>query len=107
MVSVKDKIGYIRRSTIDGKETFKFIEAKVQSVRVGKTKTSVYTDRLYALDAEEIDFNTKIISGGRLILVNEPFVTNEEYSAHCQEVVDYWNEHGAKSLFDDIAQKGE
>ena len=36
MITPKDKIGYIRRATVDGKEQFKFIEAKVKSVRIGK-----------------------------------------------------------------------
>ena len=50
MITPKDKIGYIRRATIDGKEQFKFIDAKVKSVRIGKnahddaqdTTTGVY-----------------------------------------------------------------
>ena len=56
MITPKDKIGYIRRTTVDGKDQFKFIEAKIKSVRVGKKQTSVYTDKFYALDAEEIEF---------------------------------------------------
>ena len=104
MITPKDKIGYIRRSTIDGKEQFKFIEAKVKSVRIGKKGTSVYTDKFYALEAEEIESNTRIIGNG-LILVNEPFITNDEYSEHCLEVVEYWNEHGARSLLDEMCEK--
>ena len=94
MITPKDKIGYIRRSTVDGKERFKFIEAKVKSVRIGKKGASVYTDKFYALDVEEIEFNTSMISNGSgLMLVNVPFVTTEEYSEHCKKTVDYWNEH--------------
>ena len=104
MITSKDKIGYIRRATIDGKEQFKFIEAKVKSVRIGKKGTSVYTDRFYALDAEEIEFNTSMIGkGSGLMLVNEPFITTEEYSEYCRKIVDYWNEHGAKSILDELA----
>ena len=66
MITPKDKIGYIRRATVDGKDQFKFIEAKIKSVRVGKKQTSVYTDKFYALD-------------------NEPFITNDEYSEHCRK----------------------
>ena len=104
MITPKDKIGYIRRATVDGKEQFKFIEAKVKSVRIGKKGTSVYTDKFYALDAEEIEFNTSMIGNGSgLMLVNEPFVTTDEYSEHCRKTVDYWNEHGAKSILDELA----
>ena len=108
MITTKDKIGFIRRytETDGGKERFRFIEAKITGIRVGKTRTSVYTDRFRALDLEEIESNTQIIEGKNLILVNEPFVTNDERSAHYREVVDYWNEYGAKSIFDDLL-KGE
>ena len=102
MITPKDKIGYIRRATVNGKEQFKFIEAKVKSVRIGKRGTSVYTDKFYALDAEEIESNTSMISkGSGLMLVNEPFVTTDDYSELCRKTVDYWNEHGAKSIFDE------
>lgn len=107
MITPKDKIGYIRRATVDGKEQFKFIEAKVKSVRIGEKGTSVYTDKFYALDAEEIEFNTSMIrKGSGLMLVNEPFVTTEEYSEHCRKAVDYWNKHGAKSILDELAAQG-
>ena len=97
----QDKIGYIRRTRGEnGKETFKFIEAKIKKVVVGKTKTSVYSDKFYALDAEELLSNTKMIRSGKLMLVTEPFITNDAYSEHCRKTVEYWNEHGAKSLFD-------
>ena len=106
MITPKDKIGYIRRATVDGKEQFKFIEAKVKSVRIGKKGTSVYTDKFYALDAEEIEFNTSMIGNGSgLMLVNEPFITTDEYSEHCRKTVDYWNAHGAKSILDELTVK--
>ena len=102
MITPKDKIGYIRRATVNGKEQFKFIEAKVKSVRIGKKGTSVYTDKFYALDAEEIESNTSMISkGSGLMLVNEPFITTDDYSELCRKTVDYWNEHGAKRIFDE------
>ena len=86
MITPKDKIGYIRRATVNGKEQFKFIEAKVKSVRIGKRGTSVYTDKFYALDAEEIESNTSMISkGSGLMLVNEPFITTDDYSELCRK----------------------
>jgi hypothetical protein len=108
MITPKDKIGYISRRTVDGKEQFKFIEAKIKSVRVGKKQASVYTDKFYALDAEEIEFNTEMIGkGSGIMLVNEPFITNDEYSEHCRKVVDYWNIHGARSILDGTPQNDE
>ena len=108
MITPKDKIGYIRRTTVDGKEQFKFIEAKIKSVRVGKKQTSVYTDKFYALDAEEIEFNTEMIGkGSGIMLVNEPFITNDEYSEHCRKTVDYWNTNGARSILDGTPQNDE
>ena len=84
----------------NGKEVFKFIEAKIKKVVVCKTKTSVYSDKFNALDAEELISNTEMISDRKLMLVTEPFITSEEYSEHCKKTVDYWNEHGARSVFD-------
>ena len=104
MITPKDKIGYIRRATVDGKEQFKFVEAKVKSVRIGKKGTSVYTDKFYALDAEEIEFNTSMIGkDSKIMLVNEPFITTDEYSDRCRKNVDYWNEHGAKSILEELS----
>ena len=106
MITPKDKIGYIRRATVDGKEQFKFVEAKVKSVRIGKKGTSVYTDKFYALDAEEIEFNTSMIGkDSKIMLVNEPFITTDEYSERCRKAVDYWNAHGAKSILDELPVK--
>ncbi len=101
MITAKDKIGYIRRQeNPDGTTTFKFIEAKVKSVRIGKKGTSVYSDRFRALDAEELEDNTEIMSGNSsLVLVGEPFITNDEMSERLKKVVDHWNQYGAETLF--------
>lgn len=100
MITAKDKIGYIRRQeNPDGTTTFKLIEAKIKSVRIGKKGTSVYSDRFRALDAEELESNTEIMSGNsQLVLVGEPFIMKDAMSAHLKKVVDYWNRHGAETL---------
>lgn len=100
MITPQMKIGYIRRlrNNETGKDTFKFIEAKIKRVNMGKTKTSVYTDKFYVLDAEEIESNTEIISGRKLMLIDSPFITDDVYSEHCRKTVDYWNENGAESI---------
>ena len=101
-ITIEDKIGYISRSKdSNDKENFRFIEAKIKKIVVGKTKTSIYSDKFYALDADEIESNTKILhKNNELMLVEEPFITSPEYSDHCCKVIDYWNEHGAKSILD-------
>lgn len=100
MITTKDRIGYIRRQEhLDGTTSFKFIEAKIKSVRIGKKQTSVYSDKFYALDAEELESNTEIMSGNStIVLVGEPFITNDALSERLQMVVDHWNEHGAETL---------
>lgn len=100
MITTKDKIGYIRRQeNPDGTTTFKLIEARIKSVRIGKKGTSVYSDRFRALDAEELEDNTKIISGNsNLVLVNEPFIMSDEVSDRLQRVIAHWNKNGAETL---------
>ena len=100
MITAKDRIGYIRRQeNPDGTTTFKLIEAKIKSVRIGKKGTSVYSDRFRALDAEELESNTEIMSGNSaLVLVGEPFITNDAMSEWLQKVVTHWNRHGAETL---------
>ena len=100
MITTKDRIGYIRRQeNTDGTTTFKLIEAKIKSVRIGKKGTSVYSDRFRALDAEELEWNTEIMScDSHLVLVEEPFITNDAMSEHLQKVVAHWNKHGAETL---------
>ena len=100
MITTKDKIGYIRRQVNpDGTTTFKLIEAKIKSVRIGKKGTSVYSDRFRALDAEELEENAELMSDtSRIILVDEPFVMNDEMSERLQKVVEHWNKHGAETL---------
>lgn len=77
------------------------METKVKRVVIGKTKTSVYSDRFRPLDAEEIESNTNImLNSTGLIIVNEPFVTSPELTEKCKKTVDYWNEHRAKGVLD-------
>lgn len=106
MITAKDKIGYIRRSNDgNGKETFKYIEGKIKRINIGKTRTSIYSDRFRALDMEEVEWNTEMMTDGRgLILVNEPFITNEELAERCKAHCEYWNEFGATSIFDAVGR---
>ena len=100
-ITPKDKVGYIRKyKDKDGKEQFRFIETKIKKIVVGKKKVSVYTEYLRALDADDLATNTEFLQDKDVMLVSEPFITTDEYSEHCRKTVDYWNEHGAKKVFD-------
>ena len=101
VITTKDRIGYIRRQDHpDGTSDFKFIEAKIKAVRIGKKGTSVYSYRFRVFDAEELETNTKIMSdNSQLVLVGEPFITNDALSERLQKVVEHWNKHGAGTIF--------
>ncbi len=102
MITPATKIGYISSSKDEaGKETYEFIEAKIKRINVGKRITSIHTNKFHALDIEDIESNTKIITEHKIMLVNEPFITNDEYSERCRKTVKYWNEHGALSIIEE------
>lgn len=102
MITTKDKIGFIQRRTGEnGKQSFKYIEAKIKRIVIGKNKTSVYSDKFRTLELEELESNTKFLNKQEgILIVGEPFITNEELAEWCQKNVDYWNEHGARSILD-------
>jgi hypothetical protein len=100
VITPKDKIGYIRRQeNADGTTEFKFIEAEIKSVRIGKKGTKVYSDRFYVLDAEELESNTEMMpESSKIVLVGEPFITNAKMSERLKAVVDHWNKYGAETM---------
>lgn len=74
---IGDTIGYIQKYLRDD-NPYALIEAKVTSIRLTKEGLKVYAPKKFRpLFAEDIEFNTKIMSGDRLILVKEPFVLND------------------------------
>lgn len=103
MITPKDTIGFIqRRIDKNGKEIFKFIEAKVKRVNIGKTKTTVYTKEFYPLDMEEVESNTKIIDTHEgLILVGEPFLLKDGQADYFKAVCEHWNTNGVKHWWDE------
>lgn len=109
MITTKDKIGYIQcQKHADGTTTFKLIEAKIKSVRIGKKGTSVYSDKFRALDAEELEDNTKFMSdNSKIILVNEPFIVNDQMIERFKKIVDHWNKYGAETLLGDRTEPPE
>lgn len=103
MITTKNKIGYIQRRYDENNiPKFKFVVAKIKKVVIGKTKTSVYSDKFYTLDAEELESNTKCIDTSKgLLLVNEPFIVKDEEINYFNAVVDNWNETSPKGIFDE------
>lgn len=74
---IGDTIGYIQKYLRD-KNPYALVEAKVTSIRLTKEGLKVYAPKKFRpLYAEDIEFNTNIMSGDSLILVKEPFVLNE------------------------------
>ena len=101
MITPKDTLGFIERRYLDenSNPTFRFIEAKVQRVNIGKKKTSVYTKEFYVLDAEDIESTTRCISiSYGLLVVGEPFLLKEDQREYFQKVVNDWNKNDLKSF---------
>ena len=98
------KIGYIsRRKGEDGKETFKYLEAN-GTRRIGTKLDTVKVKFLYGTTPyEEIESNTKFLreNEGRLILVSEPFITDEILAERCRKWCEWANscEHREYSFF--------
>lgn len=103
MITTKNKIGYIQRRYDENNILkFKFVIAKIKKVVIGKKKTSVYSDKFYTLDAEELESNTKCIDASKgLLLVNEPFIVKDEEIDYFNAVVDNWNENPPKDIFNE------
>lgn len=100
-ITTENKIGYIRRTYDNDVPNFKLIIGKIKRINIGKTKTSVYSDRFYPLEIEELESNTKFIDTSKgLIVVNEPFIINDEDIDYFNEVVRIWNENPPKSIWD-------
>lgn len=74
---IGDIIGYIQKYE-RGESPYALVEAKVTSIRLTKEGLKVYAPKKFRpLYAEDIEFNTNIMSGDSLILFREPFVLND------------------------------
>ena len=95
-------IGYIQRIYDENNiPHFKFIVAKVKSVRIGAKATKVYTKEFYPLDLEDLESTTKMIDTSKgIIIVQEPFILKDGEEKYFSIVVDKWNEEPPKSIFD-------
>ena len=102
MITTKNRIGYIRRTYSENKiPHFKFIVAKVKSVRIGAKATKVYTKEFCPLDLEDLESTTEMFDNSKgIIIVQEPFILKDDEEEYFQAVVDKWNEEPPKSIFD-------
>lgn len=98
---ITTKIGYIQRTYDENNiPHFKFIVAKVKSVRFGAKATKVYTKEFYPLDLEDLESTTEMIDTKGIIIVQEPFMLKDGEEKYFQSVVDKWNKEPPKSIFD-------
>lgn len=91
-MATEQKIGYIRRNNLELnpelKEKFKYIEDKFTR-KITSKSDRVYSKKFMPLDYEEIVENAKMMKGdGNLILVQEPFLVDDEL----REIVLRWVE---------------
>lgn len=102
MITTKNRIGYIRRTYSENNiPHFKFIVAKVKSVRIGAKATKVYTKEFYPLDLEDLESTTEMIDTSKgIIIVQEPFILKDGQEEYFQAVVERWNEEPPKSIFE-------
>ena len=99
---ITTKIGYIQRIYDENNiPHFKFIVAKVKSVRFTLKSTKIYTKEFYPLALEDLESTTKMIdTSNGIFIVQEPFILKDGEEKYFQSVVDKWNEEPPKSIFD-------
>ncbi len=89
------KIGYIRRNNLELNphltEKFKFIESPCAR-RISSKSDRVYSKNFRPLDYEEIVDNAEWMKGNsRIILVDEPFLLDDELRDKCVKWVEWAN----------------
>lgn len=101
------KVGYIsRRTDENGKDFFKYREGNATR-RIGVRSDTVKVNFLYGTTPyDEIESNTKMMCG-KLILVGEPFFTNDELKKKLEMWCEWANscEHHEYSLLQDLFEK--
>ena len=99
------KVGYIsRRRSEDGKETFVYREAN-GTRRIGVKSDTVKVKFLYGTyPYDELVSNTKIFEDSTIILVGEPFITNDELKERLEKWCEWANscKNREYSFFRDI-----
>lgn len=104
------KIGYIRRYDLELNphltEKFKFVESPCVR-RISSKSDRVYSKKFRPLDYEEIVDNSKFMEGNsRIILVEEPFLLDDELRDKCIKWVE-WANKADPSEYDPFAREAE
>ena len=92
---IGDTIGYIIKSQKFGETEWKWklVETNVDRLYICKDGVRVYTKSFRALYDDEIRSNTNIITGNsKLILVQEPFLLNDDLRERVTQWVEWMNE---------------
>ena len=96
------KVGYIsRRTDANGKEIFRYIEGNATR-RIGTRSDTIKVNFLYGTTPyEEVKSNTEIMAEGKLVVIHEPFFTNDTLKERLEKWCEWANncEHREYSFF--------
>ena len=96
------KVGYIsRRTDENGKEIFRYIEGDATR-RIGTRSDNIKVKFLYGTTPyEEVKSNTEFMTEGKLVIVQEPFFTNDALKERLEKWCEWANncEHREYSFF--------
>ena len=96
------KVGYIsRRTDENGKETFRYREANAIR-RIGVRSDTIKVNFLYGTTPyEEVKSNTDIMTEEKVVVVQEPFFTNDALKERLEKWCEWANncEHREYSFF--------
>ena len=96
------KVGYIsRRRNENGKEIFRYIEGNATR-RIGTHSDNIKVKFLYGTTPyEEVKSNTELMAEGKLVVVHEPFFTNDALKERLEKWCEWANncEHREYSFF--------
>ena len=96
------KVGYIsRRTDENGKEIFRYIEGNATR-RIGTRSDNIKVKFLYGTTPyEEVKSNTEIMAEGKLVVIHEPFFTNDTLKERLEKWCEWANncEHREYSFF--------
>lgn len=99
------KIGYIsRRIDADGKEKFSYREGSATR-RIGVRSDTIKVRFLYGTTPyDEVRSNTEMLKNENIMLVREPFFTDEKMRERCEKWCDWANscEHREYSFFAEV-----
>lgn len=81
--------------TSDGTEIWRLKECPIQKIVQNSKGTKVYSKLFYAIDVEEIKYNTELLEdlSNKFVLVNEVFCLNDIIRQKCERWIKLENEN--------------